>query len=85
MKDGKVVYELMWRRCKVISEYSEKIRKINPDPMFKNSIVASVIHLHCNRLIGTNRELERKLMAFAESVLYAKKYVMRRIEVNGKK
>ena len=42
----------------------------------KNDIVASVLHLHCNRLLGTNRDLEKKVMTLAESVLYAKKYVL---------
>ncbi len=77
-EDGKIIYELLIERDEVIDEYRKRISIINSDPIFKNGIVASVIHLHCNRLLGTNRELERKLMAFAESVMYAKKYIMKR-------
>lgn len=84
-EDGKIIYELLIERDEVIDEYRKRISIINSDPIFKNGIVASVIHLHCNRLLGTNRELERKLMAFAESVMYAKKYIMKRLEDNGEK
>lgn len=83
-EDGKIIYELLIRRNQLIDLYREGIEKTNSDQLFKNDIVASVIHLHCNRLIGTNRELERKLMAFAESILYAKRYMMKRIEKNEK-
>lgn len=84
-EDGKIIYELLIERDEVIDEYRKRISIINSDPIFKNGIVASVIHLHCNRLLGTNRELERKLMAFAESVMYAKKNIMKRLEDNGEK
>ena len=84
-EEGRIIYELLIERDEVIDEYRKRISIINSDPIFKNGIVASVIHLHCNRLLGTNRELERKLMAFAESVMYAKKYIMKRLEDNGEK
>lgn len=84
-EEGKIIYELLIKRDEVIDEYRKRISIVNSDPIFKNGIVASVVHLHCNRLLGTNRELERKLMAFAESVMYAKKYIMKRLEDNGEK
>lgn len=83
-EDGKILYEILNRRNSIVDLYCETISQQNSDQLFKNDIVASVIHLHCNRLIGTNRELERKLMAFAESILYAKKYIMQRGDRNGK-
>ena len=44
----------------------------NKDDLF--DIVASVLHLHCNRLLGTERKCEMKTMAFLEHLVYAKKY-----------
>lgn len=81
-KDGKLLYDVLLKRQSIVEIYRNSINKVNSDPVFKNGIVASVIHLHCNRLIGTDRELERKLMAFAESVFYGKKYIIKRIEEN---
>lgn len=84
-EDGKILFELLSKRNPVIDLYRTEIDVQNSDPVFKNGIVSSVIHLHCNRLIGTDREKERKLMAFAESVVYAKRYIMnnRRKDING--
>lgn len=75
--DGKRLYELLNRRNPLVTAYKEEIAAEGQQPEFKNDIVASVLHLHCNRLLGTDREAERRVMAFAESVLYAKKFVMR--------
>lgn len=79
-EEGTSLYNLLNMRTVVLNKYRDEINNINQDPLFKNSIVASVIHLHCNRIIGTDRELERKLMAFSESIMYAKRYIMKRNE-----
>ena len=81
-EEGTSLYNLLNMRTVVLNKYRDEINNINQDPLFKNSIVASVIHLHCNRIIGTDRELERKLMAFSESIMYAKRYIMKRNEDN---
>ena len=60
-EEGKIIYELLIKRDEVIDEYRKRISIVNSDTIFKNGIVASVVHLHCNRLLGTNRELERKV------------------------
>ena len=79
-EEGTSLYNLLNMRTVVLNKYRDEINNINQDPLFKNGIVASVIHLHCNRIIGTDRELERKLMAFSESIMYAKRYIMKRNE-----
>lgn len=75
-EDGARLYALLNGRNPLITAYKEAIEEERRQPEFKSDIVASVLHLHCNRLLGTDRELERKVMAFAESVLYAKKFVL---------
>lgn len=37
-------------------------------------IISSIIHLHCNRLLGTDRELEYKIMNLVAHTLYAQRY-----------
>lgn len=76
--EGKLLYDILRKRDSEIDLYRDEISRQNSELIFKNDIVASVIHLHCNRLLGTNRGLERKLMSFAESILYAKRYNMKR-------
>ena len=39
-----------------------------------DNIILSVIHLHCNRLFGTDREKEREIISFVRHTLYALKY-----------
>lgn len=84
-EEGRVLLEILNERNDAINIYRQQIIKENRNYIYINGIVASVIHLHCNRLIGTNRELERKLMSFAESIVYAKKYIMKGGTQNGKR
>lgn len=42
-------------------------------------IVGSVIHLHCNRLFGINREFEQKIMNYAYRTLHGQKYFRRQM------
>ena len=74
-EDGSWLYPLWENRNKAVIRYRESMKGQISEPE-KNDVVASVLHLHCNRLLGTNRDLERKVMTLAESVLYAKKYVL---------
>lgn len=38
------------------------------------SRIGSVIHLHCNRLFGTDREMENKILTLCRHSLYAQRY-----------
>lgn len=40
----------------------------------KQSILFSIIHMHCNRLLGIDRNLERKAIAFSYHILHAQEY-----------
>lgn len=77
-EEGKVFFSLSEQRNPWIDDYKEQIKQENTREEFKDNIVNSVLHLHCNRLLGTNRELERKVMALAESILYAKKFLFKK-------
>lgn len=82
-RDGKWLYALFAERNREVEHYRQAMAEASVDEGRKNDIVASVLHLHCNRLLGTDRELEKKVMALAESVLYAKKFALGEREKYG--
>ena len=71
----KELLEILNSRNSIIGEYRTHIEAENKPTVFKDDIVCSVLHLHCNRMIGTDREFEKKIMSFVESLLYAKKHL----------
>ncbi|MEE1101738.1 MAG: lantibiotic dehydratase [Agathobacter sp.] len=79
-EDRNELITLLEQRNPLIDNYNRRIMEKNENKEFKSNIVNSVLHLHCNRLLGTNRELERKVMAFAESIMYAKKFKLMKEE-----
>lgn len=50
-------------RSAELSSFSKKLDQRKKDEF---SIISSLIHMHCNRLIGIDRQQENKIMAFAE-------------------
>lgn len=76
--DRKELLEWLDKRKQVIGAYRVHMESENLPQAVKDDIVASVLHLHCNRMLGTNREDERKIMSFVESLLYAKKHLYKK-------
>lgn len=75
LPEGRELLQLFDTRKQIIEAYKVHIENENNTQAFKDDIVASVLHLHCNRMLGTDRECERKIMSFVESLLYAKKHL----------
>lgn len=76
-EDGNMLYKLMKNRSESIQEYAKKLIQLIKENKLMNSmdnIILSVIHLHCNRLFGTDREKEREIISFVRHTLYALKY-----------
>ncbi|MSS62727.1 lantibiotic dehydratase [Velocimicrobium porci] len=84
-EEGKQLYELCSLREGVVNAYQVNIKEQVKSKLKIGEIVASVLHLHCNRLFGTDREKERKVMVMAEHIIYAKRYQMKKREHDGKK
>ena len=61
-------------RRPLVKQYKEQLDAL--DRQRKKEIIYSVMHLHCNRLLGTNRDMEAKAMCYAEDILHAKKYTL---------
>ncbi|WP_088364037.1 lantibiotic dehydratase [Bacillus cereus] len=75
--DNSNLYELLAARKKQIKLYKEKIDDIEIQGKLFNvreNIILSVIHLHCNRLIGIDRVYEKKLNTLARHTLKALSY-----------
>lgn len=72
-KNQKLI-ELMAQRQNAIQEYAKALSNSSNLTNYLEDIILSVIHLHCNRLFGTNREFERKIYFFALHTLKGQSY-----------
>lgn len=82
-QDGKILYEGMKSRRPALQQYQRAIRKHEEDGQLYNNffnILASVIHLHLNRLLGINRRHEKKILTLALHTLYNQQYIRRNRE-----
>ncbi|MCY8545956.1 lantibiotic dehydratase [Bacillus vallismortis] len=72
--DGRILYETLKARKMAAAHYASLIKQAfdNKDEIY--SRIGSVIHLHCNRLFGTDRELENKILTLCRHSLYAQRY-----------
>ncbi|WP_053216164.1 lantibiotic dehydratase [Guptibacillus hwajinpoensis] len=71
------LYKLLSMKDQILSVLAEKIdRNLETNSLTNNPerIIGSLIHMHCNRIFGTNRELEKKVMATVRHVLEGQKY-----------
>lgn len=60
-------------QSRALDQYLLKVRKLERDGIVTNSvrsIALSHVHMFCNRLFGTDRNKERKVMAFTRHLLY---------------
>ncbi|WP_434291797.1 lantibiotic dehydratase [Clostridium botulinum] len=73
-QDGEQLYNILKSRTEAIQEYAIKLNKKNDLTNTLENIYLSVIHLHCNRLFGTDRQKEREVLSFVRHTLYALKY-----------
>ncbi|WP_238353917.1 lantibiotic dehydratase [Paenibacillus sp. 23TSA30-6] len=74
-EEGNTFLNILELRDKVVDHYSQLAKK-QMDSLTSplDHILASIIHLHCNRLFGTNRDLEDKIMCLTRHTLYAQRY-----------
>ncbi|WP_152549874.1 lantibiotic dehydratase C-terminal domain-containing protein [Geomicrobium sp. JCM 19055] len=53
-------------------------KRLRSEPLYngKDRIIGSLIHMHCNRLLGTNRDAEMKVMSFVNQILKSQKHLV---------
>ena len=66
-------------RTEAVKMYIEKIILEESPTNIYDDIIGSVIHLHCNRLFGINREFEQKIMNYAYRTLHGQKYLRKQM------
>ncbi|KUP41058.1 Subtilin biosynthesis protein SpaB [Bacillus velezensis] len=72
--DGRILYEILKVRKIAAANYASLIKKEFNNKGAVFSRIGSVIHLHCNRLFGTDREMENKILTLCRHSLYAQRY-----------
>ncbi|MEN8908333.1 MAG: lantibiotic dehydratase [Clostridiales bacterium] len=75
--EGNLIKEILSRRSKKVSRFIQKLNLLEFNERLFNSkrdILASIIHLHCNRIIGIDRIYERKIMTITRHCLYNLKF-----------
>ncbi|MBU8572317.1 lantibiotic dehydratase [Bacillus subtilis] len=72
--DGRILYEILKTRKIAAANYACLINKAFDNKEAVYSRIGSVIHLHCNRLFGTDREMENKILTLCRHSLYAQRY-----------
>ncbi|MEK4197960.1 lantibiotic dehydratase [Cytobacillus sp. FSL K6-0265] len=79
------LHDCLLTRGTVLRKYFveiDRLEQLGDSWNSKYSILNSLIHMHCNRLMGINRKLETKTYAFARHTLYSQRYW--RNKKNGK-
>lgn len=78
-EEGKTILALLNLRREAVAAYADKMSGY--DQLLKYSMIASVMHLDCNRLLGVDRKKESEVMCMCERIFNGKKYVL----MHGKK
>ncbi|MDR1567768.1 MAG: lantibiotic dehydratase [Streptococcaceae bacterium] len=73
-KKNQELIDLMDLRQNSVQKYVRTLNDSSNLTNYLEDIILSVIHLHCNRLFGTDREFERKIYFFALHTLKGQSY-----------
>lgn len=74
--EGELLLNILNQRNTIIKDYVSEISK-GLETSSELSILDSVIHLHCNRLFGIDRDFENKVRTLVSHTLYALRYIKR--------
>lgn len=73
-EEGRTILALLNLRRDAVAAYADKMSGF--DEILKYSMIASVMHLDCNRLLGVDRKKESEVMCMCERIFNGKKYVL---------
>lgn len=75
IRNGKLLVSLLKKRAPSLQHFGFRLQKekqtLSNTP---EQIIGSLVHMHCNRLMGVDREQEKKVMAFTRHTLYSQTY-----------
>ncbi len=72
--DGQQLLSILDLRQSAVMNYVQMMQQQAVVTTSFEEIISSIVHLHCNRLLGTDRELEYKIMNLVAHTLYAQRY-----------
>src|SRR5699024_2485929 len=73
--EGQLIRRLLDIRKKPLSDFSCLLKKYKKELYnSKEQIIMSLIHLHINRLFGTDRDYEEKILTLARHTLHNLRY-----------
>ncbi|TQK75174.1 thiopeptide-type bacteriocin biosynthesis protein [Brevibacillus sp. AG162] len=79
LEDGLMLHHALQIRSAAIKSFSRVMRSLKAQSELYNSqdqIIGSIIHLHINRLLGVEREREKKVMTLARHTLHNLRYFL---------
>lgn len=80
--DYKNFLQILDERKGAVFNYCNKFSKSKEHTNDYEDIIGSIIHLHCNRLFGINRELEKKILNYSCRVLHGQEYMKNQLNKN---
>lgn len=83
INSGSKVLTILQMRKEVIQTFNNRMMEVEKQGDLYNTkedILLSIIHLHLNRLLGIDRELETKVMTLVRHVLHNLRYVRERLK-----
>ncbi|OUQ87001.1 hypothetical protein B5G50_18860 [Brevibacillus brevis] len=87
LEGGSVLHQLFQVRSEAINNFSTVMHSLKAQSELYNSqeqIIGSIIHLHINRLLGIDREQERKVITLARHTLHNLRYFLLQEESHTK-
>ncbi|MED0936654.1 lantibiotic dehydratase [Bacillus mobilis] len=78
IQNGTEILCIFEQRREVIAAFFRKMKELNMRSKLYNTpndILGSIIHLHLNRLIGTDNQREEKIMSMVRHTLYSLRYL----------
>ncbi|MGK5509331.1 lantibiotic dehydratase [Brevibacillus formosus] len=79
LEDGPILYQALQTRSETIQSFSTVMHSLKAQSELYNSqdqIIVSIIHLHINRLLGVEREREKKVLTLARHTLHNLRYFL---------
>ncbi len=69
---GSDIFNILAARQKAVARFTAKLKTpavVSKLTNTKSGIIESIVHLHCNRLLGINRDYEKKIMTLARHTI----------------
>jgi thiopeptide-type bacteriocin biosynthesis protein len=70
------ILPILNQRVEAASQFIKQLRSVKQRTNTLEDIIGSILHLHCNRLFGIDKEIEQKVLFFARQTLIGQKHLI---------